>query len=234
MGHDVEPAGSGPHVRVPLPAEEGLPAECVSPTDGGRAGGPGSHGKRSMAEMNPISRAFVNAFSDRRGRRRYAWVSANLLLPPGAACLEIGCGNGGMAARLVDGLRPSRYIATDLDPRQLEAARRYLAKRYPGGMPPALALEAGDMLRLQFPDGAFDAVFAFTSIHHASPSHHDFSKVPEALTEIDRVLRRGGWLVYEEIVHRQKIAAWLRDHGYTVRAHRKRWTHEAVIAQKPG
>jgi hypothetical protein len=69
-----------------------------------------------MAEMNRVSRFFVNRSSARRNARIYDWVRANLSLPAGAACLEIGCGNGDMAARLVDGFRPARYIATEPRP----------------------------------------------------------------------------------------------------------------------
>lgn len=185
-----------------------------------------------MAELNPVSRFFVNAFAGRRSARRYAWVREHLSLPPGAACLEIGSGNGGMAARLVDGLRPGRFVATDLDPQQIEAARRYLGKWYPSGIPSSLELQVADMLRLPFPSTSFDVVFAFTAIHHASPSHHDFSRVPDALTELDRVLRPGGFLVYEEIVHKKRIRAWVQEHGYSLLAVRRRWTHEAVAAGK--
>ena len=101
-----------------------------------------------MAEMNRVSRFFVNTLKARPNSRLYRWLQANLALPAGAACLEVGGGNGNMAARIVDGLAPARYVATDLDPRQLEAARGYLAERYPQGVPSGLELKAADMLAL--------------------------------------------------------------------------------------
>jgi ubiquinone/menaquinone biosynthesis C-methylase UbiE len=185
-----------------------------------------------VAELNPVSRFFVNLFAGRRSARRYAWVRAHLPLDPGATCLEIGCGNGEMAARMVDGLRPGRYVATDLDPKQVETARSHLRDRYPEGPPPPLELRPADMLQLPFPDRSFDVVFAFTALHHASASHHDFSGVPRALAEVDRALRPGGFLVYEEIVHKPQFRAWLAGHGYQVRASRRRWPHDSVVAQK--
>src|SRR5438046_9106992 len=103
-----------------------------------------------MAEMNRISRFFVNRSSARRNTRIYEWIRANLSLPPGATCLEIGCGGGVMAARLVDGFRPARYVATDLDPRQLDAAREALATRCPTGRPIDPVLRAADMRALPF------------------------------------------------------------------------------------
>src|SRR2546430_8603740 len=121
-----------------------------------------------------------------------------------------------MAARLVDGFRPARYVATDLDPRQLDAAREALARRYPNSLPIALELRTADMLALPFADASFDAVFAFVAIHHASPKHRDFANVPRALSEIDRVLEPMGSLVYEEIEHKEKIRQWLVDPGYVL------------------
>jgi ubiquinone/menaquinone biosynthesis C-methylase UbiE len=187
-----------------------------------------------MAEMSRISRFFVNAFSARRNTRIYDWVRATVSLHNGAACLEIGCGNGDMARRIVDGLRPVRYVATDLDPHQLEAARRYLATKYPRGIPSSLEVRAADMLHLPFAEGSFDAVFAFVAIHHASPNHRDFTSVPHALAEIDRVLRPRGILAYEEILHKDGIRSWLAAHGYVLSGIEQGWKREAVVARKAG
>ena len=90
------------------------------------------------------------------------------------------------------------------------------------------------MLALPFPDASFDAVFAFVAIHHASPKHRDFTNVPRALSEIDRVLKSMGSLVYEEIEHKEKIRQWLLDHGYVLSGVQRNWKRESVLAQKPG
>jgi ubiquinone/menaquinone biosynthesis C-methylase UbiE len=185
-----------------------------------------------MAEMNRVSRFFVNTFSARRSARIYGWVVRNVSLPTGAECLEIGCGNGDMAARVVDGLRPARYVATDLDPRQIESAKRHLATRYPQGIPSPLELRAADMLHLPFADASFDALLAFVAIHHATPDHHDSANVPRALAEIDRVLRPRGFLIYEEILHQERIRSWLAAHGYTLKAVERGWKRETVVAAK--
>jgi len=187
-----------------------------------------------MAEMNRISRFFVNRFNARRNARIFGWMQVNVSLPSGAACLEIGCGNGDLASRVVDGLRPARYVATDLDSRQLDAARKHLAERYPSGLPPALELREADMLHLPFADGSFDAVLAVVSIHHVSPNHHDPTEVPHALAEIDRVLRPGGALVYEEILHKDSIRAWLAEHGYVLSGIERGFKRESVVARKSG
>ena len=184
--------------------------------------------------MGRISRFFVNRFNARRNARIYVWIRGNASLPAAAACLEIGCGNGDLASRIVDGFQPSRYVATDLDPRQLDAAREHLAKNYPSGIPPALELREADMLHLPFDGGSFDAVLAVVSIHHASPNHHDPANVPRALAEVDRVLRPGGVLVYEEILHKEIIRTWLTSHGYALNGIQRGFKRESVAARKLG
>lgn len=161
-----------------------------------------------MPEMSAFARFFVNRFTGGVNRRRYRWLVANVSLPTTGVFLEIGCGNADLAARIVDGAAPSRYIATDLDARQLDVARRHLAVHYPQGVPPNLELREADMLALPFPDSFFNAVFAYTVLHHAGHPHHDYTEVPRALSEIHRVLRPGGMLAYEEFLHKEKIRMW--------------------------
>ena len=166
-----------------------------------------------MAEMSRVWRFFVNAFNAPRNARILRWIRDTKSLPEGATCLEVGCGNADLAARVMIAFHPSRYVATDLDTNQLSAARVHLAKVFRGRTLPGLELRTADMLHLAFPDALFDAVLAVVAIHHASPDHHDPAQVPNALAEIDRVLRPGGVLLYEEILHKERIRAWLTAHG---------------------
>ncbi len=187
-----------------------------------------------MTEMNSVARFLVNASAAARNRRRYAWIRTHLPLTPGAVALEIGCGNGDMADRLVEGLRPSKYLATDIDPKQLALARRTIDRRYPAGVPAALTLEAANMVDLPYASASVDSVFAFLTIHHAGANHHDFAQIAIALAEIDRVLRPGGYLVYEEFIQKEHIRSWLTEHSYTVRATRPRWRREMNLMRKSG
>jgi ubiquinone/menaquinone biosynthesis C-methylase UbiE len=186
-----------------------------------------------MAEMNRVSRWFVNHLKGRANSRLYAWLCEHLTLPPEAVCLEVGCGNGNMAIRIMDGMAPARLVATDLDLEQIAAAERLFEFHYPAGLPPGLELRPADMTRLPFPDAGFDAVFAFATLHHAGPSHRDPGMLPVALSEIDRVLRPSGYLAYEEFLHKDKLHSWLSDRRYTVAATERRWRRERVLAQKP-
>jgi ubiquinone/menaquinone biosynthesis C-methylase UbiE len=185
-----------------------------------------------VTEMNAVARFFVNASARRRSARQMSWLQEVGVLRPGRY-LELGAGHGDLAARIVEAVGPSEYIATDADPRQVEAARRTLTKRYPSGLPKSLELRAADMLALPFPDAAFDTVLALFVLHHASSHRGDFSMVPQALGEIDRVLRPGGWVVYEEFLHRAPIRDWFAARRYDVvrtMAHRK---GEITALRKP-
>jgi ubiquinone/menaquinone biosynthesis C-methylase UbiE len=186
-----------------------------------------------MAEMNSFSRFFVNLMSARNSRRRYQWLSPQLRVPPHPSCLEIGCGNGDFAARVLSGLGPERYVATDLDPRQIEVARHHLAQQYPQGLPNALELRIADMLELPFPNASFDVTFAFNVLHHSGAEHHDPANLPRALAELHRVLRPGGNLAYAEFLHKDRIRGWLSERGYAIAAARQHRRGELVVAIKP-
>jgi ubiquinone/menaquinone biosynthesis C-methylase UbiE len=187
-----------------------------------------------MPEMNFVSRFFVNRSASRRAARFYRWIQEEVPIPANAHCLEIGCGAGSLALQFVEGFRPAQYLATDFDSHQVDEARRRVAARYPSSPPPALELRQADMLHLSFDASSFDVVLANVAIHHAGPSHHDFSRIPDALAEFERVLRPGGLLVYGEILHREPIRAWLTAHGFTIERIRRGWRRETVAARKAG
>ena len=186
-----------------------------------------------MSEMNSIERFFVNRSAARRSLRRCDWIRRNVTIPVDAVCLEIGCGAGEMAARFVEGFQPARYIATDLDPRQLKEAGRNLKSKHPAETAARVELRTADMLHLPFPDGSFDLVLAFVAIHHAGPKHRDFTNIPQALSEFRRVLRPGGVLLYSEFFHKEPIRQWLADHGFSISGVERGWRLESVAARKP-
>lgn len=90
--------------------------------------------------------------------------------------LEVGCGMGELAARLVEELGVE-LVAVDQSERMVELAR-------------ARGIDArlGDVRTLEFPDGSFDcAVAAWMLYHVPDPA--------QAVGELARVLRPGGRLV---------------------------------------
>lgn len=91
--------------------------------------------------------------------------------------LEVGCGGGQFAARLVAENPDTLVVAVDRSPRfvELTAARGVVA-------------QVADVQALPFDDGAFDVVAAMWMLYH----------VPDldvGLAEVRRVLRPGGLLV---------------------------------------
>jgi ubiquinone/menaquinone biosynthesis C-methylase UbiE len=138
---------------------------------------------------------------------------------------DVGCGPGHVTAHLhklgVD------VFGIDLSPAMIEIARREH---------PHLSFEVGSMTNLQLADASVIALLAFWSLIHIPDD-----EIPAVLGHFRRVLRPGGPLllgfhVGDEsrlktqgygghpmkvyVHHRQpdRVAAWLRDAGFTVEA----------------
>lgn len=99
-----------------------------------------------------------------------------ILVAPGRATLEVGCGEGRVARDLAQ--RGHRVTAIDSSPTLLEAAREL----DPGG-----TYVLADAAALPFDNGAFDAVVAYNSLM-------DVDDLPGAVREAGRVLEPGGRL----------------------------------------
>jgi len=94
----------------------------------------------------------------------------------GARVLEAGCGTGLVLERLRAG---APAVGIDL-------SRGMLTRAGKRGLPVAQA----DLLRLPFPDGAFDVVCSFKVLAHVE-------RIEDAVAELARVTRPGGLLVLE-------------------------------------
>lgn len=89
--------------------------------------------------------------------------------------LEVGCGMGEFAARLVEA--GSEVVAIDLSPRMVELSRAH-----------GIDARVGDVQQLDFGDDEFDCVVANWVLYHVPD-------LDRALSEIARVLRPGGHLI---------------------------------------
>lgn len=125
-------------------------------------------------------------------RREVNYFRRNVSIPAGGAILEVGCGRGAGAYHLQRAFRPRSVVTFDLDRREVELARRHL--RLWGQ--DSVHLLAADATRLPFPDGGFDAVFETGVLHH-------IPNWPEALSEIQRVLRPGRLFCFLDISRRR-------------------------------
>ncbi|HTR60894.1 MAG TPA: class I SAM-dependent methyltransferase [Candidatus Binataceae bacterium] len=108
--------------------------------------------------------------------------------------LDVGCGVGA-AARQIAGATDLDVTGVDVDPKQIEASKA-------GAAHPNLHFIVMDATKLDFSDGEFDIVAASMATHHIP----DWERV---LSEMVRVLRNGGYLIYTDFV----FPGWLAKSG---------------------
>ena len=108
-------------------------------------------------------------------------------LPPGTRLLEVGCGVGAVLGILGQAFPGIELSGVDIEERQIQAARAYLA-----GLGLDADVRVADALALPFADGSFDHVWMMWFLEH----------VPNpvgALQEARRVLVHGGSLTAIEV-----------------------------------
>jgi ubiquinone/menaquinone biosynthesis C-methylase UbiE len=138
-------------------------------------------------KMGSFEKRFVNRAGHSQHVAEHAEQLVRLADPrPGQRLLDVGCGNGAAPVHLARtfGLETT---GVDVDPEQIEAA-----KEHADGSEQASFL-VGDTTSLPFENGTFDIVFTNKVTHHV----RDW---PTALTEMTRVLKPGGHLVYSDFV----------------------------------
>jgi len=106
-------------------------------------------------------------------------------LRSGMSLLDVGCGPGTLTADLAEKVSPGPTVGIDREPSVLaEAASRA----------PSVRFEVGDVYRLRFGDGSFDAVHGHQVLQH-------LSRPVAALSEMRRVLRPQGVLAVRDAVY---------------------------------
>ena len=131
----------------------------------------------------------VKAWEKDYKRKGAVWRGATNLvldLPKGSRVLELGCGNGKTASSL--SLQPIELHAIDVSPTAVKLCAD-LVKRVGG----KAAVQVMDGLKLEYPDGFFDAVIAF---HYFA--HFYAEERVQAVREAARVLKKGGRLCFKE------------------------------------
>jgi len=139
-------------------------------------------------EMNRRLKLLVNS-------PLWSALLGRLLLPPlleaaprqPTRILEIGCGRGDTTALLHQYFPDAAITATDCDAAQIGLAERRLKDW-------AEEVAQADAAALPYASDSFDAVFEFNSLHHIADWR-------QALSELSRVLRPGGFMaVMDETV----------------------------------
>lgn len=200
-------------------------------------------------KMGPFEKRFVNAAAH---SRQVAEAAVRRLrqvpLHAGWRYLDVGCGNGRAALHVAETLG-LRATGVDLDPAQIELARRSVRLRLgasarPAGHRPAVSFVVASATQLPFDTACFHIVATSKAMHH----------VPEwwlALDEIKRVVAPGGYVVFADLMAPSSLAPLLRPAlgcvaGVFTRrdldrcfsgwrgVHRDaRWLHYEVVLAKP-
>ena len=187
--------------------------------------------------MTRFEKRFVNndAHSRRVGEEAVRRLR-RLPLDRGCSYLDVGCGNGAAALRVAETF-DARVVGVDVDPEQIALARAAAGDRADARFMTA------DATSLPFADGLFDIVATNKTTHH----------VPQwslALTEMRRVLKPQGYLVYADLTAPTWLAWVVKpfagDTGVFTAADLDRtfaslqlvhrhagWLHYQAILQKP-
>ena len=115
-------------------------------------------------------------------RRRFEEIS-RLIELTGGRILDIGCADGMFSKVILDKSKAKELIGIDVLKTSIAWANKHWGKI--GKM----KFRVGDAHKLEFPSGSFDAVVALEVLEHVH-------KPPEALKEIKRVLKKGGYGIF--------------------------------------
>ncbi|CAE6766343.1 class I SAM-dependent methyltransferase [Paraburkholderia haematera] len=149
------------------------------------------------------------AVGDMLGRANLAVVDAafDLLdLHAHERILEIGLGNGGHIASVLDRAAGLFVTGVDLSPTMIAEARRYNANFVRDGR---VWLETADVMSMPFPSGSFDKAIAINTTYF-------WSDLTAGLRETHRTLRSGGALVIAAITPEAAAEMPFAKYGFTV------------------
>jgi len=137
---------------------------------------------RDIADHAELIWNWDSASGRRRAARRADLLAENADLRPGRRALELGCGTGIFLEKVA--ARGASVTGIDLSADLLARC----AARVKGTA--TVRLVRGNAMRMPFPDGAFDAVYGSSILHHLD--------LGAALSEVARVLRPGGRMAFAE------------------------------------
>jgi len=129
----------------------------------------GFWGRMILRGMNRFHASLAN-----RGMKQVEWQ-------PEWNVLDIGCGGGANLKRLLNLCPKGNIYGIDLSKESVSFAQKYNAK----DLDKRCFIQQGDVCSLPYKEEAFDAVTAFETVYFWSP-------VNKALSEVARVLRKGG------------------------------------------
>jgi ubiquinone/menaquinone biosynthesis C-methylase UbiE len=168
-----------------------------------------------MPSMKALEKFFVN----RNNRRSVPKKVISLLDKAGITIsgtfLEVGAGLGYTSYAIFDRFHPERVVISDFDPSQIQAGQKLAEKRY-GAIPQEFEFRQEDALHLSFKSKSFDFVLSTYAFHHVEDRRWEFKKTPQAVQEIQRVLRPHGMFIFWDIYHRKQVDDLFLKAGYTI------------------
>jgi len=158
-------------------------------------------GKLEFAAMNnPIRRWIQKHFEFRIFKKHLKKRDIHL---ENVVIMDAGCGSGYSTELIMNEYHPSRVIAFDYMPEQVRLAEKR-----------GLDVEflVGDLRRIECGSNVCDAVFIFGVLHH-------IAEWKTALSEVARVLKPGGVLLFDEPKYQftwKQLEAGLRNEGMDI------------------
>jgi ubiquinone/menaquinone biosynthesis C-methylase UbiE len=144
--------------------------------------------------MGKVEKLFVNNDGHSQGVGRYAEeLLRSVDFEVGGKYLDVGCGNGAAPIHIAQTFGLD-VTGVDVDPEQIEAAQ---ARGQ--GIDNARFMTV-DGTQLPFSEGEYDIIFTNKVTHHI-PNWQD------AMAEMVRVLKPGGYLIYSDFVVPGPVAA---------------------------
>jgi demethylmenaquinone methyltransferase / 2-methoxy-6-polyprenyl-1,4-benzoquinol methylase len=139
----------------------------------------------AIADHYDLMNRVMTFGQDGRWRRQAAEVAG---LRPGDTVIDVATGTGDLAFEVAEHVLPGGHVVgLDVTEQMLAVARRKAA-----GKSLPVAFELGDALRLDYPDGRFDAATCGFGIRNVDDRQG-------ALAEMTRVVRPGGRVVILEL-----------------------------------
>lgn len=157
---------------------------------------------RSRTAFDGQAATYDEEMQGDHARKLYPYVAGEVARSvadvPAPRVLDLGCGTGALAERVLRELPGCRLAGVDLAPRMVEEARRRLGGR--------AAVVLRDAEHLPFGDGSFDVVYRNDSFHH-------YPDPDRAAFQVWRVLARGGTFVvgdaWQPAPARAVMNAWM-------------------------
>ena len=133
------------------------------------------------------SREYGLAEAEEFSERVFDCLTDFLGAPPGALILDAGCGSA--TGSVLQARRGFRVQAVDFSESALRRARANVQK---AALCDQIQIQQEDLLSLSFPDSTFDYILCWGVLMH-------IAEAEQALSELSRVLKPGGFLVISEI-----------------------------------